>query len=452
MLSSYQGIADRIKELEDRDVAEVLEAPVVEKSKNEALEELVFGPDSEEDSKDNGADMQWEGAAATLTIGDLLFDVSRIDPRVLEATDFARTADLSNIFEYSFFADRVSGRAEDAYRGSVSNQQGYVAERIAAQQQQSMGKEVEIPEDPNQEGYDLLINGQKFQVKCHEDSDAVREHLEEHPDIPVLVNQELAGEIGHHPDVYPVPGLEYDKVVETTESSLEAGDEMLDFEVPLIAVAVASGKNLKAIFEGKTDVSGALTNVAFEVGGRTAGGLAGAQAMAAAGLVLGPAGGVIGGLVGAVLGAREGKELARVVRRQILCATERRALREALTEYLQLLESEARKNLDVLARKRDSLEEALADRGPIRDALWRDFSFRIDQQQTYRRKKLKEIEEATEDPETLVANGRDMLLAAGQSIRMMTESGVHPWPLRSKLEDVEDASERLIDARRRALA
>ena len=175
MRNPYQDIASRIEELEDREISEVLEAPVVEKSKKEVLRDTLFDSGSEEitEGKEEG-DLYWEAAAGTLTVGDLLYDISRIDPQVLEATDFARTEDLSNVFEYSFFADRVSGRREAAYEGSISNQQGYVAERIAAQQQQSMGKEVEIPKDSNQEGYDLLINGQKFQVKCHKDADGVR--------------------------------------------------------------------------------------------------------------------------------------------------------------------------------------------------------------------------------------------------------------------------------------
>lgn len=445
------NIANRIENLEDREVTEVLEAPIVEQSKNRALEELMFDSSSEEAEEEGRTDVWWEGTAGGLTIGDLIYDISRIDPKVLEATDFARTADLSNVFEYSYFADRVSDRSAAAYRGSVSNQQGYVAERHAAQQQQSMGKEVEIPDDSNQEGYDLLINGQKFQVKCHQDAAGVREHLEEHPDIPVLVNQELAEEIGGHPDVYPVPGLEYNKVVESTESTLEAGDEMLDFEVPMIAVAVASGRNLKAIIEGRTDMSSALANVVFEVGGRTGGGIAGAKALAAAGLVLGPAGGVIGGLVGAVLGAREGKRIARLTRQYVLCASERKRLKEALHAYLQSLQSEAQKSLDVLERKRKSFEQSLDGKGQIRDALWKNFGWRIEQEQVYRQNKLQAIEESIRNPEKLDSDGDDMLVAAGEASRLMTQSGAHPWPLEDELEAVEEASSKLVEARRKAL-
>lgn len=451
MSSPRFDIANRIENLGDREIAEVLEAPVVKRSKNDALEVLMFDSSSGETEEENRTNVWWEEAAGGLTIGDLIYDTSRIDPQVLEATDFARTADLSNVFEYSYFADRVSDRSADSYRGSVSNQQGYVAERHAAQQQQSMGKEVEIPDDPNQEGYDLLINGQKFQVKCHQDAAGVREHLEEYPDIPVLVNQELAEEMGGHPDVYPVPGLEYDKVVESTESTLEAGDEILDFEVPMVAVAVASGRNLKAIIEGKTDMNAALANVAFEVGGRTGGGIAGAKALAAAGLVLGPAGGVIGGLVGAILGAREGKKIARLMRQYVLCASERKKLKEALHRYLQSLQFETQKSLDVLERKRKSFEQSLDGKGRIRDALWGNFGWRIEQEQAYRQNKLQMIEESISNPEKLDSSGNDMLVATGEASRLMTQAGAHPWPLGGELEALEEASSELVEARERAL-
>lgn len=452
MDNSYPDIASRIEEIEDRSVSDILEAPVVKQSKSEALGGLLFDYSSDKEAhEERRSELMWEGTAGGLTIGDLIYDISRIDPNVLEATDFARTADLSNVFEYSYFADRISDRSADAYQGSISNQQGYVAERYAAQQQQSMGKEVEIPEDPNQEGYDLLINGQKFQVKCHQDAAGIREHLEEHPDIPVLVNQGLAEEIGGHPDVYPVPGLEYEKVVETTESTLEAGDEMLDFEVPFIAVAVASGRNLKAMIEGKTDTTSALVNAAFEVGGRTAGGVLGAKALAAAGLVFGPAGGVVGGLVGAAVGAREGKELARVVRREVLCATERKRLKEALHEYLESLKIEVQKNLDVLNRKRSSFERSLEGEGQIRDAMWKYFGWRIEQEETYRRNKLQMIEDASGEPEKLDPRGSDILVATGEASRLMTQIGIHPWSLKNELKVVEETTSELVEARKRAL-
>lgn len=451
MSSPRLNIASRIENLEDQEIAEVLKAPVVERSKNDALESLVFGSSSGETDGGNRSDVQWEGVAGGLTIGDLVYDISRIDPQVLEATDFARTADLSNVFEYAYFADRVSGRSADAYRGSVSNQQGYVAERHVAQQQQSMGKEVEVPDDPNQEDYDLLINGQKFQVKCRQDATGVREHLEEHPDIPVLVNQELAEEMGGHPDVYPIPGLKYDEVVESTESTLDAGAEMLDFEVPGVAAAVASGRNLKAMVEGKTDMGSALVNVAFEVGGRTGGGIAGAKALAAAGLVLGPAGGVVGGLVGAVLGAREGNRIARLMRQHVLCASERKKLKAALHRYLRSLKSETQKSLDVLERKRKSFKQSLDGRGRVRDALWESFSWRIEQEQAYRQNKLQVIRDSAENPENLDPDEGDMLTATGEASRLMTQAGAHPWALRGELEAVEEASSELVEARERAL-
>lgn len=441
-------LKSRLEELSEKDTKEILRSPVVSRSKSQALGEVLLGGNEEENGR---PDWIGDAAFAGLTIGDLLYDISRIDPRALAAADFSRVEDLSNVFEYSHFAAQVSKRSGASLEGTLNRQEGYVAEQFAAQQQQSMGKEVEIPDEPNQEGYDLLINGEKFQVKAHSDAGAVREHLQEHPDIPVLVNQDLAPEIGSHPDVYPVPGMSQEMVEETTASTLEAGSEMLDFEVPAIALAVSSGRQIKGILEGRTDLKAAFPNIAFDFGGGVAGGLAGAKALAFAGMVFGPAGAVVGGLVGSVLGHSQGRQLAQVLRKEIFCAEEDRALREALRDYLAALHKAIGDNLEALERKQAELEASLRGEEALRETLREKFLWRLKQERKYREQKVEKVERAAEEPDQLDPEGNDLLVGTAEATCLMTAVGIHPHAVSSNLSALEEKAEALVKERERYL-
>jgi hypothetical protein len=123
---------------------------------------------------------------ATLTIGDLVYDAARIDPIALEGINFARSADLETLPQFNAFADQLLAEPAQAFAGNISQLQGYVAERFVAQALREMGAEVEFPKTSNQAGYDLLVNGEPFQVKCLADKQGVNEHLEKYPDIPAF--------------------------------------------------------------------------------------------------------------------------------------------------------------------------------------------------------------------------------------------------------------------------
>jgi hypothetical protein len=441
-------IRSRLEELSGQDIESVLQAPLVPESKSQALGDILTGGSSENDRR---PDWISDAAFAGITIGDLIYDITRIDPRAIRAADFSHAEDLSNVFEYSYFAERMSERSGNSLEGTLNREEGYVAERFAAQQQQSMGREVEVPDDANQEGYDLLINGEKFQVKSHSDPERVKEHLEEHPDIPVLVNQELAPEIGDHPDVYPVPGMDQEMIEEATASSLEAGAEVLDFEIPVVALAVVSGRQVLEMVKGNSDLKAAFPNVASELGGRVAGGYVGMQALAFAGMMFGPAGGVVGGLAGAVIGNQQGKKIAQMLRREILCSKEEQALQYALQEYLESMRKAAKENLKALERKQVLFEELLPEREQTSKVLKENFLWRLTQERKYRAQKAEDIQNALDEPERLDPEGNDLLVGAVQGARLMNEVGIHPSAVSSELSNLSEKSEILLNARKRYL-
>ncbi|MFX4385257.1 glycine zipper family protein, partial [Acinetobacter baumannii] len=77
-------------------------------------------------------------------------------------------------------------------------------------------------------GYDLIVDGTPMQVKCSMDADYVLSHFDKYPDIPVIVNSELAEQLGNHPMVLVDTTLSYEAVQETTGVGLEQVSDFAD--------------------------------------------------------------------------------------------------------------------------------------------------------------------------------------------------------------------------------
>jgi hypothetical protein len=276
-------------------------------------------------------------AYAALTFGDLLYDWVRIDPRVVEALDFVHVADLADTFSFARYADSLQALSDAARLGNVTQLQGYVAERMAAGMLRAQGAEVEIPASPSQPGYDLIVNGQHCQIKCLDDPSGVYAHLGRYPDVLVLVNEELAKHFAEDDRVMALPGLNHDQVRETTESSLGAGADLLDLEIPLISTTLQAARNAIALVKNHTDWRAVAENLGIDVGARIAGGKAGAVAVAATVGLIGITGGwfvVVAPMLGAVGGYAGGKRMAEAVKRHLLCRKEADDLASALSGYV----------------------------------------------------------------------------------------------------------------------
>lgn len=253
-------------------------------------------------------------AIAGLGVADVLFDAAAIDPRVIQAADFARAEDLDGIFKFGAFAERVEAMDGLAQIGAESQLRGYVAELVVASHLAS--HDVSLPDAPNTAGYDLLVDGNPFQVKCYADSStgmrALTEHFEKHPDIPVYVNGELmpAVESSAPPwadQVFAVEGFDYSVTERILQESLHAGSSLRDLDIPVFAIAVSASRHVFSWWKGSIP----LKDVPFEVA--VDGAVHGSMAVAggftgtAVGLLLfGPAGGVIfsgAGQLAGVLGA-----------------------------------------------------------------------------------------------------------------------------------------------------
>jgi hypothetical protein len=403
-----------------------------------ALESMMLGPKLSEGAAE---DLAYAG----ITLGDFLYDYIRIDPLVVEGIDFARSDDLHNLLSFAHFAEQHRELTGSALAGSISNLQGYVAERAVAQHLEAAGHDVSFPDLSNQEGYDVLVDGHPFQVKCLLDADGVHEHLGRF-DYPVIVNSELADQVGHLNNVYVDAALHHDAIVDATKDTLHHGAELTDFEIPWISLAVSSMSPGYRLFRRETDLPGFATAVATNTAGRALFSLAGSKGAALAGLALfGPAGAVFGGVVGAILGAGVGRRVAAAAR-GVFTVGEAEKLKRARTELIECAIEASRPKRTAWDEKRQQLESALGGPAAGCKELHRFVSRVHRAEMCYMQARVSDLEHLVADGDEL-----DACDAALQSLVMVKRAGIHQHFVQGEIQRLLRALEGLMEARKRWL-
>lgn len=267
---------------------------------------------------DKGLNLGVGVAASAYTLG-LIWDYSHIDPAVLQALSFASKGNPENL-------NALQDISADALEKSqaVTRLSGYVAEQEVAMNLQQQGHVVELPTNANQAGYDLIVDGTPMQVKCSMDANYVLSHFDKYPDIPVIVNSELAAELGDHPMVIVDPSLSYNAVQESTSVGLEELSEFASISdalpIPFITLGMAAYRNYSAFDAGLIDSQKYLENVGKETaaisGGAAVGGLI---LTTVAGIATGGIGVIIAGGIGAYVGGVAGSTGANALVRENLC-------------------------------------------------------------------------------------------------------------------------------------
>lgn len=246
-------------------------------------------------------------AMSALTLGELLYHLHVLNPQVLQAADFSRIPDLSDPLEFAAFAHAVASLGAEAQLGAISNLKGYVAEQVVASQLVQQGHIVEFPATANEPGWDLMVDGIKFQVKNAADLSLLEQHFERY-DYPVLANAEVAEmlaqaeEKGQLPEwasqVHFVEGYSQEGVQHVTEHTLDAGDALLHPHVPAFAVVLSALREWQRYSAGQTTASLALQEVMINGSIRAGLAVVGNFAGVTIGLlVFGPAGGLVLGSV-----------------------------------------------------------------------------------------------------------------------------------------------------------
>lgn len=253
-----------------------------------------------EEKGDENKELKKTSWVTGLTIGDVFYSMAAIDPTVMEAADFSRIADLDDRLSFSEFAQEISKMAPSSYLGAESNLKGYVAEHVVASQLALQGHNVELATASNEPGWDILVDGEKFQIKSLSQSSGIRTHFNTY-DYPVIANSELRDQIP--PDledrVFFVDGFSDELVSHVTERSLTHGADMYEPDVPLFAIGVSTAFALRGYSSGKIRSDQAMEQVLMDGGTRVGLATLGGFLGSGIGLVIyGPAGALIwGGLM-----------------------------------------------------------------------------------------------------------------------------------------------------------
>lgn len=274
-----------------------------------AVEELLarsekHSAEFREAMKRGGGEAEAATVAGALSIGGF-WTLSQIDATVLSAMTFASRDNPESFWRLREIAD---GAADSP--GAATRLSGYVAEQQVAVDLAREGHVVEFPNGPAEPGWDLLVDGHPVQVKCSMDADYVLEHFETYPDIPVVVNAELAEQLGDHPMILVDAALSHAEVASMTDESIEAlagfadADDLLP--IPFLSVAFATFRNFGDLDAGRIDRGTFAERVGVDAAARTVGGGAGSILGGALGSVLGPVGAVVGASIGGFVGSVAG--------------------------------------------------------------------------------------------------------------------------------------------------
>ena len=231
-------------------------------------------------------------ALTAMTVGDVLYSAAAIDPTVIAAADFSRISEIDGPLAFSRFAEELMNGTSGAVQGGVNHLKGYVAERAIAGQLSAAGHAVSFPDASNSPAWDIMVDGQPFQVKFHEGLSGIQDHFERY-EYPVYANTELAGTI---PDefadrVFFVDGVSNELVSDVTEHSLDAADGMLDTNIPAFAFLISTTRGTIAYRAGSISGQQAVEHVLLDGSVRV--GLAAGGGVVGAGfgfLLFGPAG------------------------------------------------------------------------------------------------------------------------------------------------------------------
>ncbi len=429
-----EQIKKRIKELSELSFEEVLDQPLKNNSLKESLKCKLAN---------KAEDLSYVG----LTLGDTLYDYLRVDPLVIKGCDFVRTEDLSNIFSFSNFATNILNKTPESIKGNISNLQGYVAEQFAAQNLQSMGHEVDFPETSNQAGFDLFVDGSEVQVKCVQSAQEVMKHLDRYPDIPVIVNAELASKFTDNDMVFPLENMSHSEIVGMTESSLESAKEFLDFEIPMISLAVSGGKQIYNLIKDRTSLEGALLNTGFDTTGRFAGANIGKYIGGTAGLILGPYGAVIGSISGTVVGAKAGKLTSDYLKKNLFCQKEEEIVFATVVNLCQKCIPILQNKIEKIRSKSFIMEEQLLGKNTqIAKTLWKKYDFRLEQEiQFFKDKKLL-LEKALKNPSSIVPSG-DLLESTNELLFQIVNAKIPYFIIPEELRAVQTAVQNLHNKR-----
>lgn len=332
-----------------------------------------------------GAGDAWAAGATVAAAG--AYDIAdwwRGEPALLDAIGRVTETEIANGAQM-WAQIGPGGRDWMINENTVRSIRGYVGETQAAELLEGAGLTVEWPAKATQAGHDLLAQGHEVNVKVRADADSLDAHFARYPDIPVVVNEDMAGLPSDAIHVRPGEDIDPDVLVGEnvvvvaeglvlsgaqgiTETGLVDNAEPLDesFAVAapglgaLVIASRSAWREGRLAMAGDTDWLRAGRNVSIDVVVRGGSSVA---AAAAAGLAVDAMfGGLLLGIptlvataTAAAAGAKGGGAAAKYLREGELRQA-REDAQDALAEYGEAVEAER-----VRVQRQAAAAEAAAD-------------------------------------------------------------------------------------------
>lgn len=372
-----------------------------------------------------------EFAFGAMTLGDIVYDRFSIDPSALQAFELFNKPSPEDIYKLATWSHHIIDAPSSSYDGYLNNLQGHVFERMAALTLRQSGKVVTLAHTTNNPGWDLLVNGEKFQAKCTIDAHHITDHLNKYPDIPrVIVNQDLAEDFAGNDYVTVMHNITRDAVRDTTEHSLNSAADMLDLHLGHFVPALSVARNAYHVWRGNTDWRALSENVSVDAAGRfigaTAGHAIGGVSILALGLGGWPA--ILLPVFAASGGYRGGRVLSDLVKRRLFLRTEYAALHDALAGWCE----GASRVLSVMLSQAQTAEERIAaarERShPGYQVMFDDWRERLATEQGFRRLHLERFTRGVSDPWSF-DDGSGPLEACAAAMVAASRAGLLPADL-----------------------
>ncbi|WP_144431706.1 hypothetical protein [Jannaschia seosinensis] len=239
-------------------------------------------------------------AAFGLTTGEMLWHAAALDPDVMQAADFSRSAELGDPVAFA------SSAGQFLETGAGWSLRGYTAERLVMDQLIADGHDVRLAEASNTPGLDLVVDGAAVQVKCGVSLSILTEHFEKYPDIPVIANATLAEQAAETGEpwahlVTTLPGFEIAPIEAQIAETLGHAADLANPDILHFALSIGVLRGGIEVARGRVPVSDLPAWLLLDGASRGLLAFAGGKAGAWFGLVaIGPAGALI---LGPAIGA-----------------------------------------------------------------------------------------------------------------------------------------------------
>lgn len=407
-----------------------------------------------------------EGAYASLSVGDLLYDYLRVDPEVVKTLDIIHpNDDLSNPIlagwykktKMDFFSEN-SSNPNKAFEGHENRDFGYSAERYFGQQFQNQGAEVSYPESLNNPGFDLYVNGIEIQSKVGSSS-LIDKHFEKYPseDYPnrlLVTNTEAAEEyIKRHPenadkiiDGGPIEDIK-DQYYNSSNSAKEIFNDEEFFSLPIaesisIGLIISATKNTYKFIQDKKTFSEALVDTGIDAASRagTIGISSATGAIVIGALSGGPYGIIAGKIVGGVLGLYPGRKVSTLIKHSIRCKDEQTKLENAIQNYLKKLNTIALENMKIFENKEEILSKYLIDKNKITSEFWEYLNLKIQDEKKFKESIIEKINLSLKDVWSVNEKAEYLSSIADEVIFLGGKIGIGPMFLKSEYEILLEAA------------